>query len=286
MPRVPDVKTPLTAEQALDAIASAYARLFAHAIDARTLAILATHTALECGQKINADGSRIVGPSMHCYNFGNVKGAHPRTGLYTMFPCDELLIPPLAKAQIKDAPPAEEAWSRATGACGGSSAHLKYIAADGRWCVQFYPPHPQCKFRAFESAEAGAAEQIAFIALDTNPNDGKPNRYAQAWREADAHDDPAAFSHELRKAGYYTAPEEQYTRGIVATFKAWLPLAVAYLERVAQPAQLPLPGQHVTTAPLVPPAPAPEIDRDRVFGLVALTLDESWQRRGRDVIVA
>lgn len=273
MTRVPDVKTPLSLGEAIAAIATAYDRLLAHTIDASTLAILTTHAALETGRRTLPGADEVLGLSMHCWNWGNVKGAHPETGAYCMFPCDELLAPDVARENLRTAPPVEDAYAKAAGACGSASARLKGVAKDGRWIVQFYPPHPQCRFRAFEDAADGAYAQLRFLAIDTTPNDGRPNRYAEAWRAADEHDDPAEFSHALRKAGYYTAPEDQYTRGVVSIYKGYLPKCAAYLE-----ARAAFTKRTISETPeSVPVAPTFNPDRVRahVLGAVALTLDQS-----------
>jgi hypothetical protein len=113
---------------------------------------------------------------IHCYNFGNIKKRH---------------------------------------------AHPRYknIQDDGHdWCMfrcneviggvihWFDPPHPQTHFRAYASAHNGAKDYIKFLA--------NRSRYKKAWSEV-VKGDPAAYSHELKKAGYYTASESLYTRGVV-----------------------------------------------------------------------
>lgn len=72
--------------------------------------------------------------------------------------------------------------------------------------VFFDPPHPQTHFRAYHTAIDGAADYILFLS--------KRKRYAKAWVQVQK-GDAAAFSHELKVAGYYTANEARYTEMVV-----------------------------------------------------------------------
>lgn len=99
-------------------------------------------------------------------------------------------------------------------------ANPKYnIADDGHnWCmfrcneilngktVWFDPPHVQTHFRAYDNAHDGALDYIKFLANQT--------RYVHAWKEV-INGDATAYSHQLKKAGYYTASEPLYTKGVV-----------------------------------------------------------------------
>lgn len=70
----------------------------------------------------------------------------------------------------------------------------------------FEPPHIQTHFRAYDTLIDGAEDYLLFVS--------KNKRYAKAWQEV-LNGDPRAFSHELRAAGYYTASEELYTKGVI-----------------------------------------------------------------------
>ena len=123
--------------------------------------------------------------------------------------------------------------------------------------------------------DAGARAYIEFIAIDTTPNDGRANRFAEAWRAADVHDDPAEFVHELHRAGYFTAPEASYTRGVVSLYRGYLAPCEAYARAHAD-----------ATSPT--PSPDVSIVNDGyVLGAVALSLDrlakEYFDQKGADV---
>lgn len=92
--------------------------------------------------------------------------------------------------------------------------------SDGKYrYVWFDPPHPQTRMRAYQTSAEGAAEKVRFLGTASNP--AKGNRYARAWQALED-DDPVAFSRELHAAGYYTAQEAPYTRGVVSLTKEFL----------------------------------------------------------------
>lgn len=114
------------------------------------------------------------GKSLHRFNFGNIKAPQDYEGFYCQFRCNEII--------------------------------------DGKvkW---FDPPHPQCNFRAYQSANDGAADYVEFLA--TRP------RYAKAWAAMQT-GDPVLFVRELKLAGYFTADEAAYRRSVVSIFNEFL----------------------------------------------------------------
>lgn len=121
--------------------------------------------------------------SMHCYNYGNVKAGRFPRGRYTQFKCNEIID-------------GKEVW--------------------------FSPPEWQCSFKAYESAADGAAELIRFLAVDTTPYNGKPNRYESAWDELEAGNLPDYVS-ELADAGYFTASRSLYLKGMQQLYAQFMP---------------------------------------------------------------
>lgn len=109
--------------------------------------------------------------SIHQNNFGNLKADEDHEGFYCLFRCNEVI--------------------------GGKT-------------LWFDPPHPQCRFRAYQTPEAGAADYIAFLA--------NRSRYSRAWKQVIA-GDPIMFVHELKVAGYFTADEAQYRKNVVSLAK-------------------------------------------------------------------
>lgn len=80
--------------------------------------------------------------------------------------------------------------------------------------VYYKPPHIQTCFQVFDTLEDGLVAAIAFLALDTTPNNGVPNRYEAAWLALMA-ENLDLFCSRLGKAGFYTDDPEHY-RGLVA----------------------------------------------------------------------
>ena len=98
--------------------------------------------------------------------------------------------------------------------------NAKHVPGDGRDYYQircneiingrevwFEPPDPATSFRAFPTIDAGCADYLALL----------EHRFAAAWPAVLA-GDPAAFSHELKLAHYYTADEALYTRNLVSLY--------------------------------------------------------------------
>lgn len=114
--------------------------------------------------------------SIHNWNFGNEKASPDYFGLYCQFRCNEVI--------------------------------------NGRveW---FDPPHPQCNFRAFGSADAGAIDHLRFLS-------GR-KRYAKAWEILQT-GMPLAFVEALKAAGYFTADAGPYARAVVSLWKEYCSL--------------------------------------------------------------
>ena len=68
--------------------------------------------------------------------------------------------------------------------------------------IIFQPPHTATWFRSFDTLGEGVSYHLGFL---------RNKRYKTAWTAVEA-GNPAAFAHLLRLAGYYTAPESDYTR--------------------------------------------------------------------------
>lgn len=78
--------------------------------------------------------------------------------------------------------------------------------------IIFQPPHQATWFRSYPTLGDGVAHHYDFL---------KNHRYAKAWTAVVA-GNPAEFSHLLRLAGYYTAPEADYTRNMNAYFTKFM----------------------------------------------------------------
>lgn len=78
--------------------------------------------------------------------------------------------------------------------------------------VTFQPPHPATWFRSFKTLKDGVRHHLAFL---------RNNRYRNAWPSVVA-GDPAEFSRQLRKSGYYTAPEAAYIKAMNGYYNKFL----------------------------------------------------------------
>jgi len=124
------------------------------------------------------------------------------------------------------------------------------VLADGKHHM-FYPYHPQTHFAAWENPLDGAEYYIRFLS-------GR-KRYKKAWIEVMI-GDPITYCAELKKAGYFTADLQHYTKGVVSLtneFKrkaerlmAWEPPQLPINEPTKPPTEPviesdPIPSEHV-----------------------------------------
>lgn len=141
--------------------------------------------------------------AIHCNNLGNVKASETYEGFYTCFRCNEVI--------------------------------------DGK--VQWFdPPHPQTRFRAFRTLEAGAKDHLEFLSGRT--------RYASAWAALIA-GDPERYVRALKVAGYFTANEESYKAAVVSLFREYSRM-LEMDPRIVEPPPLP-PAPPARPEPLAGP---------------------------------
>jgi hypothetical protein len=70
--------------------------------------------------------------------------------------------------------------------------------------VVFEPPDPQTWFNAYASLDDAMAEHLRLL---------REKRYASSWGAIER-GDPTAFATQLKARGYFTAPLEDYARGL------------------------------------------------------------------------
>ena len=89
-----------------------------------------------------------------------------------------------------------------------------YCELEGVWevrdgeRVELLKGEPGTQFRAFRNLDEGTAAYLDILT----------HRFASAW-PAVVSGDPLAFAVALKRAGYYTAPLEDYARGLCARFE-------------------------------------------------------------------
>jgi len=141
---------------------------------------------------------------MHCWNMGNIKSSLSDGRDYTFYVCNEYFKLDFAKKLVQENPNTAKITSIRDEKDGTKTA-----------IVWFYPDHPYSRFRAYKTLNEGALDYLTLLY----------NRYKKAWN-AILLGNPALFSKELRKQGYYTADEEPYTRALTLLFREFANLQI------------------------------------------------------------
>lgn len=134
---------------------------------------------------------------------------------------------------------------------------IKYCALSGVWelvngkRVNLTVEDPGSWFRSFDTLADGIAFHFNFL---------KNKRYKLSWAAVEA-GDPKQFSHLLKIAGYYTAPEAQYTSAVVAYYNKFMkdPTFDTVLTSLQAPVPEPLPAPEPVLEPVPEPEPIPEL---------------------------
>ncbi len=180
---VEPVKTPLSFDEAADAMRQGIFVATGVAASTPALALALSKAALETGRW----------QSMWNFNWGNVKAGPQYVGMYTCFPCNEVI-----GGQV--------VWF----APGGRLRRRDGEIVSERYEVP--PGHPQTRFRAYANAYDGAQSYVEFVAN---------GRYKDAW-EFLLRGDPAGYVHALKLRGYFTADEAVYRRGVERIYQEFL----------------------------------------------------------------
>lgn len=160
----------------------------------------------------------------HWFNFGNIKAGEDYEGFYTLFRCNELINGTL------------------------------------RW---FEPPHPQCRFRAYPDATAGARDYFKLLINRT--------RFFPAWGAAHK-GDWNEFVYALKAGGYFTATLAPYKRAIGSLTAEYAKL-ISEMEPETIPNAPPIDVEHSATS-----------DED-VGELLPLVWDTDEWKRDRDAAI-
>jgi hypothetical protein len=185
-------KTPVAKEELIKALYNAWFHLFNEEPRKESIWCLAAQWALETGW----------GASMWCYNLGNVKSKDGDGHDYCYFACNEIL-----KKSVADAYAAKDP----------STAKVTQYRGDGTAIIWFYPKHPGCRFRAFNTLLEGCIDYIALL----------NKRFTNAWPAVCA-GNPAQFVHALKTQGYFTADEFSYSKTLVSVFNTISRLNIDY----------------------------------------------------------
>jgi hypothetical protein len=178
-------KTPLTFDNAAQAMKAALADLIKSKPKLEVLALALAKSALETGRW----------QSMWCQNWGNIKASDTYSGMYCCITLNEVIG-------------GKVIWFAPSGQLiGGPNSPLV-----GAPCAT-PPGHPQTRMRAYANHFDGAFDYVEFV--------GTRKRYLKAW-QALLTGNATAYVHELKVSGYFTAPEEPYRKGVVSLQKEFL----------------------------------------------------------------
>jgi hypothetical protein len=125
--------------------------------------------------------------SIWCFNFGNIKASATYIGSYCTIELNEVIG-------------GKTVWFSPRGRLDRKGGTVVAEACNDP------PGHPQTRMRAYGSAIEGTRAYVDFVAS---------GRYAAAWQRLLA-GDAAGYVHALKVAGYFTADEAQYLRGVAS----------------------------------------------------------------------
>lgn len=176
--------TPLSFDEASAALSAALQdKLGGKAPTREALALACAKSALETGRWRSIWNS----------NFGNIKAGEKYVGNYCCFELNEVLN-------------GKVVWFSPRGRLDRKGGKVIAEPFDDP------PGHPQTRMRAYANRFDGAFSYADFVA---------GGRYATAWQKL-LLGDAVGYVHELKVAGYFTAPESDYARGVVSLQKEFL----------------------------------------------------------------
>ena len=178
-----------------------------------SIAVLLAQSALETGHW----------KSCHAYNLGNAKATAKWEGDYCFYTADEIVNEAQAALALAERAPRTDGRS-------GHNVELTRLKS-GLVQVTLYPDHSWCRFRAFATLDAGAADYLGLL----------QRRFARAWPAVVA-GKPEAFIRTLHEVGYFTASVERYLPPVLQLFKQFNALLAApEVPPSAPPPELQLP---------------------------------------------
>lgn len=224
-----------------DAVGQAWVTLFKSQPTKRSIVIMLCQWVLETGW----------GKSCWCWNIGNFRSRDGDGRDWCLYECDERLPPAQANKYVANPPPRADDPSK-------PSAAIKSRNKDGTITVYFWPDNPMCRFRAFKTMEDGVLDYVTSL----------NKRFYKSW-PAVVSGNPSEFVRLLKVQNYFTADEETYKKGVVALFNQLMKRFAAYempeYEEIRKDEARSDDGSDDMT----------DEYRDRVMGLVAVTLSQS-----------
>jgi len=135
---------------------------------------------------------------IHDYNWGNQKYLSSMAGMFTCFGCDEIIG-------------GHRVWFDPTTPCDPNDPLGMPNTKFSNCTVP--PGNPQTRFRAFANEYDGVDQYVDLIA--------NSKRYSASWKVL-LTGNATAWVHALKMAGYFTADEATYAKGVVSLQKEFL----------------------------------------------------------------
>jgi hypothetical protein len=176
----PPARTPIAFATVVDAMRWALTWVLGVDPSDQVLSLALAKTALETGRWLQ----------IWLNNWGNVKAGPDYVGNFTCITLNELLNGKLVWF-------APEGQLSASPAKGGKLIGPPIAVPDG---------HPQTRMRAYANAYDGVLSYVEFVS---------GGRYKAAWARL-LEGDAVAYVHALKMAGYFTADEALYRKGVVS----------------------------------------------------------------------
>ena len=145
------------------------------------------------------------GKSCFSFNVGNVKWVDGVPTDYCERYCNELLTEKQA----------QDALSRAGVQADGTPDVVLRGFVGGLRIVDFFPPNPASRFRAFATLDEGCLDYLSILG----------DRFSTAWSYLEA-GDADGFAHALHRARYYTADPKTYAAGLVSLAREYSHLTI------------------------------------------------------------
>lgn len=178
-----DLLTPCSFDDAEPIMRWALGQQMGHEPSDETVALALSKTGLETARW----------QAIHRSNWGNIKAAPAYEGMYTCYACNEVLA-------------GKVVWFSPRGRLDGKGGKVIAEAYDAE------PFHPQTRFRSYANHYAGVSEYTDLIAT---------SRYKVAWAKL-LSANVTGFVHELKLAGYFTADESLYLKGVSGLYNELL----------------------------------------------------------------
>lgn len=183
----------------LASLGSAWRVVFANQPEHSSLLVLLSQWALETGR----------GKAMVAYNCAGLKASGDQP--YASYPTLEVLPRALAERYLQSK-------------TGDEPCEVAADAGGLTVTIRFLPEHPACRFRAYDSLDAGCVDYLRTLY----------RRFAVAWDFVLA-GDPRGFAFALKKAGYFTADVNQYATALASLYSEFARIT----EETPKPVTLP-----------------------------------------------